>query len=81
MAVNRVRQRLFPLRRFGVSPQILKRLYSCTIESILIGYITAWYGNRKAPDRKALQRVVSTALNITGPELPDIQDLQFIYTD
>jgi hypothetical protein len=26
-------------------PQILKRFYSCTIESILTGCITAWYGN------------------------------------
>ena len=60
-AVKRARQNLFPLRtlnRFGVDPQILKRFYSCTIESILTGYITAWYGNCSASDRKALQRVV-----------------------
>jgi hypothetical protein len=41
--MKRTRQHLFPLRRlkrFGMGPQILKRLYSCTIESI-----TAWYGN------------------------------------
>ncbi|KAK6293977.1 hypothetical protein J4Q44_G00348070 [Coregonus suidteri] len=30
--------------------------YSCTIESILTGCITAWYGNCSASDRKALQR-------------------------
>ena len=48
------------LKRFGLGPQILKRLYSCTIESILTGCITAWYGNCSAPDRKALQSVVST---------------------
>ena len=34
-------------------PQILKRFYSYTIESI-----TAWYGNCSASDHKALQRVV-----------------------
>ena len=42
--VKRARQNLFPLRiqkGFGMGPQILKRLYSCTIESILIGCITA----------------------------------------
>ena len=36
--VKRARQNLFPLRRlkrFGMGPQILKRFYSCTIESIL----------------------------------------------
>jgi hypothetical protein len=46
--MTRAQQHLFPLRRqkrFGMGPQILKRLYSCTIKSILIGCITTWYGN------------------------------------
>ena len=45
--VRRAQHNLFPLRRmnrFGMGPQILKRVYSCTIESILTGCITAWYG-------------------------------------
>ncbi|KAK6314528.1 hypothetical protein J4Q44_G00159870 [Coregonus suidteri] len=54
---------------------ILKKLYGCTIESILTGCITAWYGNCSASDRKALQRVVCTAQYITGAKLPAIQDL------
>ena len=62
-------------RQFGMSPQILKMLYSCTIESILTGCISAWYGNSSASERKALQRVVSMAQYITGDKLPDIQDL------
>ena len=55
--VKRARQNLSPLRRlrrFGMGPQILKRFYSCTIESILAGCITDWYGNCSASDRKAL---------------------------
>ena len=63
------------LKRFGMGPQILKRFYSCTIESILTDCITAWYGNCLACDRKALQRVVRTAQYITGAKLPAIQDL------
>ena len=62
--VKRARQNLFPLRslkRFGMGPHILKRLYSCTIKSILTGGITAWYGNCSASDRLALQRVMRTA--------------------
>jgi hypothetical protein len=62
--VKRAQQNLFPLRRvkiFGMGPQIFKRFYSCTIESILTGCITTWYGNCSASDRKALQRVVRTA--------------------
>ena len=76
--VKRARQSLFPLRRlkrFGMGPQILKRFYSCTIESILTGCITAWYGNCSASDRKVLQRVVYMAQYITGAKLPAILDL------
>jgi hypothetical protein len=76
--MKRARQSLFPLRklkRFGMGPEILKRFYSCNIESILTGCITVWYGNCSASDRKALQRVVHTAQYITGAKLPAIQDL------
>ena len=75
--VKSPRQNLFPLRRlkrFVMGPQILKRFYSCTIESILTGCITAWYGNCSASDHMALQRVVRTAQYITGAKLPAIQD-------
>ena len=56
-------------------PQILKRFYSCNIESILTGCITAWYGNCSASNCKALQKVVRTVQYITGAKLPAIQDL------
>ena len=55
------------MKIFAMGPQILKKFYSCTIESI--GCITAWYGNCAASDRKALQRVVRTA------QFPAIQDI------
>ncbi|CDQ70134.1 unnamed protein product [Oncorhynchus mykiss] len=74
----RARPNLFPLRRlkiFDMGPQILKQFYSCTIENILTGYITAWYGNCSASVCNALQRVVRTAQYITGAKLPAIQDL------
>ena len=58
-----------------MGPEILKKLYSCNIESILTGCITAWYGNCSASDHKALQRVVRTAQYNTGGKLPAIQDL------
>ena len=76
--VKKARQCLFPLRRlkrFGMGPQILKKIYSCTIESILTGCITAWYGNCLASDCKALQCVVRMAQYITGTDLPAIQDV------
>jgi hypothetical protein len=51
-AVKRARQHLFPLRRlkrFGMGPQIIKKFYSCTIESILTGCITAWLATARPP--------------------------------
>ncbi len=71
-------QRLFFLRRlrkFGMSPSILRSFYTCTVESILTGCITAWFGNSTAGNHKALQRVVRTARHIVGGELPSLQDI------
>ena len=42
------RQRLFflrRLRRFNMESRIFCNFYTCTIESILTGCITAWYGS------------------------------------
>uniref|UniRef100_A0A8C8I2H8 Metalloproteinase inhibitor 2 n=1 Tax=Oncorhynchus tshawytscha TaxID=74940 RepID=A0A8C8I2H8_ONCTS len=75
--VRKAQQRLFNLRRlkkFGLSPKALTNFYRCTIESILAGCITAWYGNCTALNRKALQRVVRSAQRITGGKLPALQD-------
>jgi hypothetical protein len=52
--MKRARQSIFPfrkLKRFGMGPEILKRLYSFNIENILTGCITAWYGNCSTFDR------------------------------
>ncbi|XP_064881518.1 uncharacterized protein LOC135574311 [Oncorhynchus nerka] len=75
--VKKAQQRLFNLRRlkkFGLSPKTLTNFYRCTIESILSGCITAWYGNCSAYNLKALQRVVRSAQRITGGKLPALQD-------
>ncbi len=63
------------LRKFGMSPSILRSFYSCTVESILTGCITTWFGNSTAGNRRALQRVVWTARHIVGSELPSLQDI------
>jgi hypothetical protein len=76
--VKRAQQCLFPLgrlKRFGMGLQTLKKLYSCTIESILTGSITIWYDKFTTLDRKALQRYMQTAQCIARAELPAIQDL------
>ena len=61
-------QNIFPLRRlkiFGMGPQILKRFYSCIIESMLHHWL----------HHRLVQTVVRTAQNITGAKLPAIQNL------
>ncbi len=76
--LKKAHQRLFFLRwlrKFGTSPSILRSFYTCTVESILTGYITAWFGNSTAGNHKALQRVVRTARHIVGGELPSLQDI------
>jgi hypothetical protein len=76
--VKKAQQCLFPLRRlkrFVTGLQILKKFYNCTIESILTGCVTAWYGNCLASNHKVLQRVVCTTTLIIGAILPAIEDL------
>ncbi|KAI4871728.1 hypothetical protein NFI96_002906 [Prochilodus magdalenae] len=77
--VKKAQQRLFlflrRLRRFGMDPRILRTFYTCTVESVLTGSITTWYGGCTAIERKALQRVVRTAQYITGVQLPNLLDL------
>lgn len=43
------------LRIFHMSPITLSNFCRCTIASILLECITAWYDNRSAQDRKILQ--------------------------
>ena len=57
--VKKAHQRLYFLRRLrklGMSATTLTNFYRCTIESILSGCITAWYGSCSAQDRKKLKR-------------------------
>ncbi|KAI4894143.1 hypothetical protein NFI96_009736, partial [Prochilodus magdalenae] len=58
-----------------MNPRILRTFYTCTVESVLTGSITTWYGNCIASERKALQRVVRAAQYITGVQLPNLLDL------
>jgi len=75
--VKKARQRLYhlrQLRKFRVSPAILKTFYSGAIESVLTQCISVWYGNVFNQDCKALQRVVRLAERISGSALPSLQD-------
>ena len=75
---KKAQQRLHCLRqlkKFSVSPSILRSFYNSTVESVLLYCCTAWYGSCTALDRGALQRVVKAAQRIIGGELPSLQEL------
>ncbi len=76
--VKKARQRLYhlrQLRKFRVSPAILKTFYSGAIESVLTQCISVWYNNATNQDCKALQRVVRLAERISGSALPSLQGI------
>ncbi len=78
--VKKARQRLYhlrQLRKFRVSPTILKTFYSGAIESVLTQCVSVWYGNSSNQDCKALQRVVRLAERISGSALPSLKDIYF----
>ncbi len=71
--LKKAHQRLFFLRRlrkFGMSPSILRSFYTCTVESNLTGCITAWFGNSTAVNRKLCKwscELPTTLLEVNFP--------------
>ncbi len=68
--LKKAHQCLFFLRRvrkFGTSPSILRSFYYCTVESILTGCITAWFGNSTAGNRKGSCELPATLLEVNFP--------------
>ncbi|KAK1791996.1 hypothetical protein P4O66_001780 [Electrophorus voltai] len=75
---KKARQRLYHLRclrDIRLLSKMLWNFYTCTIESILTGNITIWFGNSTKQDRQALQRVVHSAEHITHMEITDLQTI------
>ncbi len=71
--LKKTHQRLFflrQLRKFGTSPSILRSFYTCTVESILTGCITTWFGNSTAGNRKLCKgscELPATLLEVSFP--------------
>ncbi|KAK1788757.1 hypothetical protein P4O66_002568 [Electrophorus voltai] len=77
---NKACQRLYHFRRlrdFRLPSKVLWNFYTCTIESIFTGNITAWFGNSTKQDRQALQKVVRSAERITHTELSELQIIYY----
>ncbi|KAK1803319.1 hypothetical protein P4O66_004102 [Electrophorus voltai] len=77
LAKKACQRHLRRVRDFRLPSKVLRKLYICTIESILTGNITVWFGNSTKQDRRALQRVVGSAEHITHTELPDLQTIYY----
>lgn len=76
--IKKAQQRLYFLRvlRANHLPQsLLVAFYRSSIESILTYCLCVWYSSCTAADRRALQRVVSTAQKITSCPLPSLEEL------
>ncbi len=69
--LKKAHQHLFFLRRlrkFGTSPNILRSFYTCTVESILTGCITTWFGNSTAGNLcKGSCKLPATLLEVSFP--------------
>ncbi len=76
--VKKAQQRLYflcTLKKVNLSQQHLTSFYRCSIESVLTYGILTWYGSSSAADRKALQRIIKTAQNITNQQLPSLDSI------
>ncbi|KAK1791168.1 hypothetical protein P4O66_002196 [Electrophorus voltai] len=65
------------LRGFRLPSKVLRNVYTCTIESILKGNITVWFGNCTKQDKQPLQKVVHSGEHITHMELLDLQTIYY----
>ena len=76
--VKRGQQRMYFLRqlkKFGISPIILKRIYHAIIESVLTFSITVWFGRASYEEKAQLETLVRSASKIIGLTLPTIESV------
>ena len=63
------------LRKAQLPQQLLINFYRRSIESIITYCITAWYPGCTADNRKALQRISTTAQRIMGAQLTPLEEI------
>ena len=77
-ALKKARQRMFFLRqlnKFRVGQQILSTFYRSVIESVLTFSITIWYGTATKKDLDQMNKILKTASNIIGTEVPSLFEI------
>lgn len=76
--VKKAQQRLHFLRilkQNHLQKKLLVSFYHYSIESVLTYCISVWYASCSTVDRRALQRIISTAQKIIGCPLPSLEVL------
>lgn len=76
--VKKAQQRMYFLRllkKNHLCEKLLVSFYRCSIKSILTYCVCAWFSSCTAADRKALQRVTTTAQKIIGRPLPSLEEI------
>ena len=76
--IKKAQQRLYflrVLRNHHLTQQLLVSFYRCCIESILTYCMCVWFSSCTAANKKALQRVVTTAQKIISCPLPSLEEL------
>src|SRR4029434_5360094 len=76
--VKKAQQRLHflrVLRKNNLECNLLMAFYRSTIESVLANCISVWYSGCTAADKRAIQRIISTAQKITGCSLPSLVNI------
>ena len=76
--VKKGQQRMYFLRqlkKFGISPIILKRFCHAIIESVLTFSITVWFGRASYEEKAQLETLVRCASKIIGLTLPTIESV------
>ena len=76
--VKKGQQRMYFLRqlkKFGISPIILKLFYHAIIESVLTFSITVWFGRASYEEKSQLETLVRCASKIIGLTLPSIESV------
>ena len=63
------------LKKFKVSPPILRTFYSSAVECILTGCISVWYRSCTAQDQANLQRLVRSTERTIRASLPNVNDI------
>uniref|UniRef100_A0A3B3RCJ5 Reverse transcriptase domain-containing protein n=1 Tax=Paramormyrops kingsleyae TaxID=1676925 RepID=A0A3B3RCJ5_9TELE len=76
--VKKTQKRLYflrVLRKNYIPEKLLVSFYRCTVESIMVYCLCAWFSSCTVAQRKELHRIIKVAQRIVGCPLPSLEEL------